>query len=62
MAFGKFIFKCDEENIVLAGRAAKHLMRDPSKSDCWMSYGENGEIEMYAERLKRSISVKQVKP
>lgn len=62
MMFGKFIFRCDEENIVLAGRAAKHLMLNPSKSDCWMSYGENGEIEMYAERLKRSISVKQVKP
>lgn len=62
MAFGKFIFRCDEENIVLAGRAAQHLLRDPSKKDVWMAYGDNCEVEMYAERLKRSISVKQVKP
>lgn len=59
MSFGKFIFECDEENIVLAGKAAKHLLRDPSKSDCWMAYGDDEQIEMYARRLKRSISVKQ---
>jgi len=62
MAFGKFIFRCDEENIVLAGRAAQHLLRNPSKRDCWMAYGDDEAIQMYAERLKRSISVKQVRP
>jgi hypothetical protein len=62
MAFGKFIFRCDEENIVLAGRCAQHLLRNKDKKDCWMAYGDDEAIQMYGERLKRSISVKQVKP
>lgn len=62
--FGKFIFECDEDNIVLAMRAAKNLINRPSERECLVSFGETSrvEVEMFARRLKRSISVKQVKP
>lgn len=62
--FGKFIFECDEDNIVLAMRAAKNLINRPGERECLILFGETArtEVEMFARRLKRSISVKQVKP
>lgn len=62
MAFGKFIFECDEDNIVLAMRAAKKLSQDETNKECLVAFGEDGEIQMFGRKLKRSISVKQVKP
>ena len=62
--FGKFIFECDEDNIALAMRAAKNLINRPHDRECLVSFGETNrtEVEMFARKLKRSISVKQVRP
>ena len=63
MAFGKFIFECDEDNIIHAMRAAKNLISRAGERECFVCFGEQRvEVEMFARRLKRSISVKQVKP
>ena len=63
MAFGKFIFECEFDNIIVAGKAVKALEKYPDCKDIVISQGEgDDEIRMYARRLKRSISVKQVSP
>lgn len=63
-AFTKFIFECDEDNLILAARAAKSILHDQSTNECLLAFGDGKEtlVEMYGRRLKRSISVKQVKP
>lgn len=61
--FGKFIFQCDLDNIILAKKAVQALARHPDSKDIIISAGEGGdEVAMYARRLKRSVSVKQIKP
>lgn len=61
--FGKFIFHCDLDNIILAKKAVQALEKYPDSKDILISAGEGrDEVQMYARRAKRSISVKQVKP
>lgn len=62
--FGKFIFECDTENFDLAIDAAKYLLENPEHKDVVTSQSSGGEIQvsMFSRRLKRSISVRQVKP
>jgi len=61
--FGKFIFECDLDNVIVAGKAVRALAKHPDSKDIIISQGDgDSEIRMYARRLKRSVSVKQIKP
>ena len=61
--FGKFIFECDTENFDDAVYTAKELLESSEKS-CLTTSKVDGrpEVHMFGRKLKRSISVKQVKP
>jgi hypothetical protein len=61
--FGKFIFECDTEYFDDAVSAAKEILGS-AENQCMTSavYSDGAEVQMFARRLKRSISVKQVKP
>lgn len=60
---GRFIFLCEPENFIVAGKAIKLLQNRPASKDVWISQGEgDNEVSMYAKRLKGSIRVQQVKP
>ena len=60
---GRFIFLCDLDNIIVAGKAVKALVNHPESKDIVISQGEgDSEIRMYAKRLKKSFSVRQIKP
>jgi hypothetical protein len=59
---GRFIFVCDPQNFIVAGKAVKALQERGSK-DIMIAQGEGvAEVKMYARRLKKSIRVQQVKP
>jgi len=63
MSVGKFIFICDTENFLAAGRAAEALESHPDSKEMMSAFGDGpGQIIMFAKRLKRSIRVQQVKP
>jgi hypothetical protein len=60
---GRFIFECDTENLIVAGKAVKWLQERPDSKDVMISQGEgDNTVMMFAKRLKRSIRVQQVKP
>lgn len=60
---GKFIFICDLENVIVAGKAVKWLQARPDDKEVMISQGEGDDtVMMFAKRLKRSIRVQQVKP
>jgi hypothetical protein len=60
---GKFIFICDLENVIVAGKAVKWLHERPDSKEVMISQGEgDAAVMMFAKRLKRSIRVQQVKP
>ncbi|TWA89554.1 hypothetical protein [Bradyrhizobium stylosanthis] len=63
MPFGKFIFECDTDNFDDAVFAARELMESSEKS-CMITSKVDGRpaVCMFGRKLKRSISVKQVKP
>jgi hypothetical protein len=59
MAVVRCILLCDEENLIVAGRAVQFLLHNPERKDAWLAYGK---VEMHAKRLAKSISVRQVRP
>lgn len=60
---GRFIFECETENLIVAGKAIKLLQARPESKHVMLSQGEgDSEIIMFAKRLKKSIRVQQVKP
>jgi uncharacterized Rossmann fold enzyme len=60
---GKFIFICDLENVIVAGKAVKWLHERPDSKEVMISQGDgDATVMMFAKRLKRSIRVQQVKP
>ena len=60
---GRFIFECETENLIVAGKAVKWLQARPESKNVMISQGEgDSEIIMFAKRLKKSIRVQQVKP
>lgn len=63
MMFGKFIFECDSEYFDDAVDAARQMLHGAEKQ-CMTTaqYSDGSEVHMFCRRLKRSISVKQVKP
>jgi hypothetical protein len=63
MSFGRFIFECSLENIVIAGKAVTWLQGRPDSKEVMISQGEGDDVVMmFAKRLKKSIRVQQVKP
>lgn len=61
--FGKFIFECNTDYFDDAVFAAKELIGSSERSALFTSKCDgHPEVHMFARRLKRSISVKQVKP
>lgn len=62
---GRFIFHCDPEHFDVAEDAAKYLMENPEHRDVVTSQTDgDGKIQvaMFAKRLKKSITVRQVRP
>lgn len=65
MSVGRFIFLCEPEHFDVACAAARHLLENPGQKDVVTTqtegFGKSGAT-MFATRLKKSISVRQVKP
>lgn len=62
---GRFIFLCDPEHFALACDAAEYLLENPEHKDAVTSQTDGtGKplAAMFAKRLKKSISVRQVRP
>jgi hypothetical protein len=60
---GRFIFLCDTEHFDVAFDAAKYLLENPEHKDAVTSHRSGvRDVAMYAKRLKKSISVRQVRP
>jgi len=60
---GRFIFECETENLIVAGKAVKWLQARPESKEVLISQGEGDDtVMMFAKRLKKSIRVQQVKP
>lgn len=60
---GRFIFLCDTEYFDVACDAAKYLLENPEHKDVATTQtGGAQDVMMFAKRLKKSISVRQVKP
>lgn len=62
---GRFIFLCDTEHFDVACDAAIYLLENPEHKDAVTSQTDgngNSRVAMFAKRLKKSISVRQVKP
>lgn len=61
---GRFIFLCDTEHFAVACDAAKYLLENPEHKQVATTSKRDGkqEVMMFASRLKKSISVRQVKP
>lgn len=59
----KFIFHCDPLFLRFAEEAARDLLNRPQEKSLYV-FGSMGDvaISMFADRLKRSIRVRQVKP
>lgn len=60
MSVVRAILLCDDEHLILASRAVQFMVKNPERRDAYLAYGD--KIEMYAKRLKASITVRQVKP
>lgn len=61
--FGKFIIECDTEYFNDAVDAAKDMiLHKETEMMNTVEYGDGTVVRMWCRRLKRSISVKQVKP
>jgi len=61
--FGKFIIECDTEYFGDATDAAKEMILHKEKEMMTtVEYGDGTTVRMFCRRLKRSISVRQVKP
>ena len=62
---GRFIFLCDTELFDVACESAKYLLENPEHKDVFTTQtdgdGKSG-VTMFAKRLKKSISVRQVRP
>lgn len=60
---GRFIFECETENLIAAGKAVKWLQERPDSKEVMITQAEGDEgVMMFAKRLKKSIRVQQVKP
>lgn len=62
---GRFIILCDPEHFDAARDAVVALQEHPNEREIMISvvYGpKDFEVRMFAKRLKKSISVRQVKP
>jgi hypothetical protein len=61
--FGKFILECDPEFFDDAVLAAREMLDCEQNSMISTAKYPNGtEVHMFIRRLKRSISIKQIKP
>lgn len=62
---GRFIFMCDADHFDVAVEAAKYLLENPDHKDAITTQmdGDGGNrVAMFAKRLKKSISVRQIHP
>lgn len=61
---GRFIFLCDTEHFDVAYDAARYLLENPEHKEVATTSKTDGnpDVMMFAKRLKKSISVRQVKP
>jgi streptomycin 6-kinase len=59
---GRFIFECDTKYFVDAARAAEQLIESADKQMMLVAHYDSQEVFMFADRLKKSIRVRQVKP
>lgn len=62
---GRFILLCDTEHFDCAKEAVQFLLENPEHKETMYSQTDgNGTISvmMFAKRLKKSISVRQVRP
>ena len=63
---GRFILLCDTEHFDVARDAAVYLMEHPEHSSVVTSQtdgnGGPAKVSMFAKRLKKSITVRQIRP
>jgi hypothetical protein len=62
---GRFILHCDTEYFDLAKEAVEFLMENPQHRETMYSQtdGSGGiDVQVFAKRLKGSITVRQVRP
>jgi hypothetical protein len=60
---GRFIIECDPEHLDVAKRAIVFLQVHTEQNEVLStSHGMDKDVQMFAKRMKRSISVRQVRP
>ena len=63
---GRFILLCDTEHFDVAREAAVYLMEHPEHKEAVISQsdgsGAPASVAMFVKRLKKSITVRQIRP